>query len=95
MGDLIFFPPHFIGQEQFRCISKAYFRGAMATILAFDVTNFSSFENTKSWISEVRQEVNPGHKVFLVGLKADLTVSTTTLVTVCLLTLEIFNFVTS
>lgn len=46
----------------------------MATILAFDVTNYTSFENTKGWMAEVRQEVTPGHKVFLVGLKADLPV---------------------
>ncbi len=46
----------------------------MATILAFDVTNFKSFESTKAWIAEVLQEVSSGHMIFLVGLKADLEV---------------------
>ncbi|ELR19123.1 RAB36 member RAS oncogene family protein [Acanthamoeba castellanii str. Neff] len=60
------------GQEQFRCISKAYFRGASGSILAFDLSSKESFDNTRAWLEEVLREVTPGHKVFLVGLKDDL-----------------------
>jgi small GTP-binding protein len=60
------------GQEQFRCISKAYFRGAMATILAFDLSNHESFNNVSSWLQEVSSEVAEGNLLFLAGLKSDL-----------------------
>jgi len=60
------------GQEQFRCISKAYFRGASGCLLAFDLSNRESFENTRTWLEEVLREVTAGHKIFLVGLKDDL-----------------------
>ncbi|KAL6049645.1 GTPase RhebL1 [Balamuthia mandrillaris] len=60
------------GQEQFRCISRSYFRGAAATILCFDLSRPSSFENCSLWVNEVLQEVELGHKIFLAGLKGDL-----------------------
>jgi GTPase SAR1 family protein len=45
------------GQEQFRCISKAYFRGASGSILAFDLSSKESFDNTRAWLEEVLREV--------------------------------------
>jgi GTPase SAR1 family protein len=45
------------GQEQFRCISKAYFRGASGSILAFDLSSKESFDNTRTWLEEVLREV--------------------------------------
>lgn len=47
------------GQEQFRCISKAYFRGASGSILAFDLSSKESFDNTRAWLEEVLREVPP------------------------------------
>jgi hypothetical protein len=45
------------GQEQFRCISKAYFRGASGSVLAFDLSSKESFDNTRTWLEEVLREV--------------------------------------
>lgn len=59
------------GQEQFKCVSRAYFRGASAVILAFDVGNEKSLENVHSWLSEVCRENASPFLVFLVGLKSD------------------------
>jgi len=65
------------GQEKFRAVSTAYYRGAQACILAFDVTDRSSFDGEgggiRGWLDEVRKENQVSHFcTFLVGLKCDL-----------------------
>lgn len=45
------------GQERFRALTTAYYRGAMAIIVVFDVTNLESFQHIQYWfknIDEVR-----------------------------------------
>ena len=58
-------------------MSTAYYRGAQACILAFDVTDRSSFDGEgggiRGWLDEVRKENQVSHFcTFLVGLKCDL-----------------------
>ena len=58
-------------------MSTAYYRGAQACILAFDVTDRSSFDGEgggiRGWLEEVRKENQASHLcIFLVGLKCDL-----------------------
>eukprot|EP01119_Soliformovum_irregulare_P020989 TRINITY_DN6879_c0_g1_i2.p1 TRINITY_DN6879_c0_g1~~TRINITY_DN6879_c0_g1_i2.p1 ORF type:complete len:257 (-),score=46.91 TRINITY_DN6879_c0_g1_i2:494-1264(-) len=60
------------GQEQFRSVSKAYFRGATGVILAFDLGDPRSFESTKQWLEEVKKENRGEFVIFQVGLKSDL-----------------------
>ena len=38
------------GQEQFRSLTANYFRNAEGVILAYDVTDESSFLSLKNWI---------------------------------------------
>ncbi|MCH89589.1 ras-related protein ARA-3, partial [Trifolium medium] len=61
------------GQERFRTITTAYYRGAMGILLVYDVTNESSFNNIRSWISSIEQHSkdNIVNKI-LVGNKADM-----------------------
>jgi len=60
------------GQEQFKCVSRAYFRGASAVILAFDLGNPETLDSAKEWLEEVKRE-NPGRfMIFLVGTKSDM-----------------------
>mmetsp|Transcript_32153 Transcript_32153/g.44587 ORF Transcript_32153/g.44587 Transcript_32153/m.44587 type:complete len:265 (-) Transcript_32153:184-978(-) len=64
------------GQEKFRSLSQAYYRGARACIAAFDLGNPESLNNCKHWVDEVRSENQASVKdddfsVFLVGCKAD------------------------
>jgi len=59
------------GQEQFKCVSRAYFRGASAVILAFDLGNVKSLEDVHDWLAEVRRENTSPFLTFLVGLKSD------------------------
>jgi len=62
------------GQEQFKCISKQYYRGAAAVIVAFDLQSEESFDHAQIWYEEVERENRSSEKtsVFLVGLKSDL-----------------------
>jgi len=60
------------GQERFRTITSSYYRGAHGVIIAYDITNKSSFEGTQKWFSEVERYSNQKVKVMLLGNKADL-----------------------
>lgn len=43
------------GQEEFDAITKAYYRGAQACVLAFSTTDRMSFEAVKDWKMKVRE----------------------------------------
>jgi len=60
------------GQEQFKCVSRAYFRGASAVILAFDLGNPESLESAREWLEEVKRENSSNLLIFLVGTKSDM-----------------------
>ncbi|XP_073535317.1 ras-related protein Rab-10-like isoform X3 [Phyllobates terribilis] len=42
------------GQERFHTLSVSYFRGAHGFILVYDITNSISFENTTSWMKDIK-----------------------------------------
>lgn len=44
----------FTGQEEFDAITKAYYRGAQACVLAFSTTDRMSFEAVKEWKMKVK-----------------------------------------
>jgi len=60
------------GQEQFKSVSRAYFRGASAVILAFDLGNPETLEGAREWLNEVTRENNGDLMIFLVGTKSDM-----------------------
>lgn len=45
------------GQEEFDAITKAYYRGAQACVLAFSTVDRESFEAIESWKQKVEEEV--------------------------------------
>lgn len=59
------------GQERFRSIIKTYYRNVCACIIAYDITNKTSFQNSMYWINEIRQN-NDSAKIIIVGNKTDL-----------------------
>lgn len=46
------------GQEKFKTIVSAYYKGAQGILLVFDVTDRRSFEDLKGWITEVEKYSN-------------------------------------
>ncbi|OMJ72164.1 hypothetical protein SteCoe_29455 [Stentor coeruleus] len=60
------------GQESFRSITRSYYRGAVAALLVYDITNRDSFVSLSRWISEARAHGNKDITLILVGNKNDL-----------------------
>eukprot|EP01113_Clastostelium_recurvatum_P032143 TRINITY_DN4085_c0_g1_i8.p1 TRINITY_DN4085_c0_g1~~TRINITY_DN4085_c0_g1_i8.p1 ORF type:complete len:546 (+),score=106.19 TRINITY_DN4085_c0_g1_i8:40-1638(+) len=60
------------GQEKYRSISSAYYRGAAAALLCFDLTNLESFKHCKMWIKELRETAVEDAPIVLVGTKEDM-----------------------
>ena len=48
------------GQEEFDAITKAYYRGAQACVIAFSTTDRASFEAVKKWKKKVEDECGGG-----------------------------------
>ena len=49
-----------------------YYRGALAAILVYDITNADSFADIKIWLEELRQNMSPDLIIHIVGSKGDL-----------------------
>lgn len=60
------------GQERYRAITSAYYRGALGAILVYDIAKVTSFQNLDKWISELKQHTDPHLCVIIVGNKSDL-----------------------
>lgn len=62
------------GQEKFRAITKAYYKGAVGALLVYDITNRSSFENISKWYEEIKTYSEQQNFIvtMLVGNKLDL-----------------------
>jgi small GTP-binding protein len=39
------------GQESFKAITRAYYKGSIASLLIFDITSETSFTNVKHWLN--------------------------------------------
>lgn len=60
------------GQEKFKCIASAYYRGAQVIITAFDLGDMQTLEHTKHWLQDALKENEPDTcYAFLVGTKKD------------------------
>ena len=60
------------GQDRFRAITKNYYKGANGIILIYDITSLQSYDNVKSWISQIREEASPNVVIYIAGNKIDL-----------------------
>ncbi|CAG9324087.1 unnamed protein product [Blepharisma stoltei] len=60
------------GQENFRSITRAYYRGAVGALLVFDMTRRSSFTSLHKWLEETKNNGNPDMVILLVANKCDL-----------------------
>ena len=60
------------GQDRFRSITKNYYKGSHGIILIYDITSISTFENVKSWVSQIHEEISDKVVIYLVANKIDM-----------------------
>ncbi|ORZ01347.1 ras family-domain-containing protein [Syncephalastrum racemosum] len=60
------------GQERYRAITGAYYRGAVGALLVYDITRQQSFQNVQHWLKELRDHANQDIVIMLIGNKVDL-----------------------
>jgi len=60
------------GQERFRSMAPLYYRGAVAAILVFSMTDEQSFEKLKEWVRELQNNVDEPLVLAIACNKADL-----------------------
>lgn len=61
------------GQERFRALTSAYYRGAHAVAVVFDVTCYDSISAVENnWLNEIDRHCNDNVRRILIGNKSDL-----------------------
>jgi len=60
------------GQERYRAITSAYYRGAVGALLVYDIAKHLTYENVERWLNELRDHADQNIVVMLVGNKSDL-----------------------
>jgi small GTP-binding protein len=60
------------GQEKYRAITSAYYRGAVGALLCYDITRSATFDHLERWLSELLDHADKNIVVMLVGNKCDL-----------------------
>ncbi|KAI3884353.1 hypothetical protein MKX03_006831 [Papaver bracteatum] len=60
------------GQERYRAITSAYYRGAMGALLVYDTTKRQTFDNVQRWLRELRDYADSNIVILLAGKKSDL-----------------------
>lgn len=68
----VFFRLYFVGQERFRTITTAYYRGAMGILLVYDCTDKDSFANIRNWIRNIETHAADSVNKVLIGNKCDM-----------------------
>nr|XP_016942130.1 GTP-binding protein yptV1 [Drosophila suzukii] len=59
------------GEERFKSVLPAYYRGAHGILLVYDTTSASSFQSIDGWLEEIHRNCPDGVNVQLVGNKCD------------------------
>ena len=44
------------GQENFRSITRAYYKNSVCAMVVYDITNRDSFEHIQNWIQDVKDQ---------------------------------------
>ena len=60
------------GQERYRAITSAYYRGAVGALLVYDISKHITYENVARWLKELRDHADSNIVIMLVGNKSDL-----------------------
>ena len=60
------------GQENFKSLTRGYFKGSAVALVVYDITQESSFENVERWVSDCRDSAPSTVLIALIGNKSDL-----------------------
>ena len=60
------------GQENFRSITRAYYKNSVCAMVVYDITSISSFQHVQNWIEDIRNQSPKTVLIILVGNKIDL-----------------------
>ena len=60
------------GQENFRSITRAYYKNSVCALVVYDITNRESFNHIQSWIEDCKTQSPKTVLLVLVGNKSDL-----------------------
>ena len=63
---------HKAGQEQFKSITRAYYKGSIGALVVYDITIRKTFESVVDWLQELRTLTSNNIIVVLVANKLDL-----------------------
>lgn len=79
------------GQERFKAMAPMFYRNANAAMLIFDITQLKTFESMKSWVLELKRNIEEAMVLCVVGNKTDLTDQRKVVIFVCFLSLSFFS----
>ena len=60
------------GAENYRSVTRSYYRGSAAALLVYDITDRASFDHVTTWLKDIRSLSPEQAVVMLVGTKVDL-----------------------
>ena len=60
------------GQENFRSITRAYYKNSVCAFVVYDISNRESFDNAQNWIEDCKTQSPKTIFLVLVGNKCDL-----------------------
>ena len=60
------------GSENFRSVTRTYYKSSACAIIVYDITNRESFNNVNVWLEECKSQTSKTTFIVLVGNKSDL-----------------------
>jgi small GTP-binding protein len=66
------------GQEQYKSLTRNFYRNSDGVIIVYDVTNKSSFEKIQEWVQSIIDNTEKNIKMVIIGNKIDLPREVTT-----------------
>ena len=60
------------GQEAYKSLISSFFKSSSLAVIVYSIDNADSFQHVSFWLNEVKNQSNPGVRLFLIGNKLDL-----------------------
>ena len=60
------------GQEKYKAITGAYYKGSKGAFIVYDITRKDTFESADKWINDLKVTADPKINIRLIGNKSDL-----------------------